>query len=346
ASTTDRLTTQNRSSKCGFHRCANWYSPVHTSVRVTTTRRTKPRREPTIHRTNQTTRSISSHRPMPVNVVQQARILALKTATRSLPNNVLISVHKTGRRQPRTRTSPTTVRVLIRPLRHRDILDVHARNLIQGINETVIKDVLNNKLYRLRSNGPEPVPLLLDVVHAGLELIFQVRDNRAETVEHRLDVFVIHVHDLGFHGFPFITNPSENVRQFLPQPCGNRLHPLPRRFQMIFPDVLHGEQDCFPVITNPPENWFQGFLPQPSSNSNDGIPHRFENVIPSPLHRRQHLIPMPPNKREHRRQDFLPQPARHNSNRIEHWLKNVGPRPLHDVHDRRPMLADPREHRL
>src|SRR5699024_4170745 len=266
----------NRTRKCGFHRCANGYSPVHTSVRVPATTSTKTTSEPTIHRTNQTTRSISSHRPMPVNVVQQARILALKTATRSLPHNILISVHKTGRRQPRTRTSPTTVRVLFCPLRNRNIRDIHARNLIQGINETVIKDLYNNKLHRLRSNAPEPVPLLFNVVHTGLKLIFQVRDNIPEFIEHRLDVLVIHVHDLGFHGFPFITNPSENVRQFLPQPCGNRLHPLPSGLQMILPDVLHGEQDCFPVIAYPPENGFQGFLPQPSSNSNDGIPHRFE----------------------------------------------------------------------
>src|SRR5690625_4624752 len=104
-----------------------------------------------------------------------------------------------------------TSSVLINPTRLWDIRDVDPWDFVERVNQAVIEDVLNDELDRPGSNAPEPVPLLLDVVHAGLELIFQVRDNIPEFIEHGLDVFVVHIHDLVFHPRPFVTDPGENI---------------------------------------------------------------------------------------------------------------------------------------
>src|SRR5690625_5286341 len=105
----------------------------------------------------------------------------------------------------------STISVLINPARPRNIRDRNPRDLIERVNQTIIKNVLNDELDRPGSNPSEPVPLLLDVVHAGLEPGFQVLYDVTEFFEDRFYIFFVNTGYPVFHAGPFVTDPGKNI---------------------------------------------------------------------------------------------------------------------------------------
>src|SRR5690625_1055400 len=104
-----------------------------------------------------------------------------------------------------------TSSVLINPVRLRNIGDSNPRDPIERFNQTVIKNVLNDELDRPGSNPSEPVPLLFNVVHAGLEPGFQVLYDVTEFFEDRFYIFFVNTGYPVFHAGPFVTDPVKNI---------------------------------------------------------------------------------------------------------------------------------------
>src|SRR5690625_1724214 len=104
-----------------------------------------------------------------------------------------------------------TSSVLINPVRLRNIRDIDPRDLIERVNQTIIKNVLHDELDRPGSNPSEPFPLLLDVVHAGLDTGFQVLYDVTEFFEDRFYIFFVNTVYPVFHAGPFVTDPGKNI---------------------------------------------------------------------------------------------------------------------------------------
>src|SRR5699024_5751713 len=102
-----------------------------------------------------------------------------------------------------------TSSVLINPVRLRNIRDINPRDLIERVNQTIIKNVLNDELDRPGSNPSELVPDVLNVVYSSLKTGFQVLNFVPKVVNNGLDVIVIDVGHAARHVSPFIANPGE-----------------------------------------------------------------------------------------------------------------------------------------
>src|SRR5699024_11903609 len=118
-----------------------------------------------------------------------------------------------------------TSSVLINPPRLRNIRDIDPRDLIERVNQTIIKNVLNNELNRSGRNSFEPVPLLFNVVHSGAEPGFQVLYDINEFFEDRFYIFFVNTGYPVFHAEPFIADPIKHTAQVLTHTaCENTKH--------------------------------------------------------------------------------------------------------------------------
>src|SRR5690625_5703267 len=104
-----------------------------------------------------------------------------------------------------------TSSVLINPVRLRNIRDIDPRDLIERVNQTIIKNVLNDELNRSGRNSFEPVPLLFNVVHSGAEPRLQVLYDVTEFFEDRFYMFFVNTGYPVFHAVPFVTDPGKNI---------------------------------------------------------------------------------------------------------------------------------------
>src|SRR5699024_2311233 len=124
---------------------------------------------------------------------------------------IFISVNNASRCPFASWTRMPTSSVLINPVRLRNIRDIDPRDLIERVNQTIIKNVLNNELDRPGSNPSEPFPLLFNVVHAGLEPRLQVLYDVTEFFEDRFYIFFVNTGYPVFHAGPFVTEPGKNI---------------------------------------------------------------------------------------------------------------------------------------